>query len=85
LRSFDLVWMLHIVGDLHQPLHATAMFCLDLPANGDRGGNKVMVTTPTSSTLVRSTWSRTNCSGARPKVSGQSTGCHRSGRHVPAG
>lgn len=44
LRSFDLVWILHLAGDLHQPLHATAMFGQGLPAEGDQGGNKVGIT-----------------------------------------
>ncbi|MCJ9668974.1 MULTISPECIES: S1/P1 nuclease [unclassified Neorhizobium] len=37
VKSYDLVWMLHIVGDLHQPLHATARFSKEL--DDDRGGN----------------------------------------------
>ena len=24
IRSYDLAWLLHLVGDVHQPLHATA-------------------------------------------------------------
>lgn len=46
LKSFDLVWILHIAGDLHQPLHATALFGQGLPSEGDLGGNKVNVKTP---------------------------------------
>ena len=46
LKSYDLVWLLHLVGDVHQPLHTTARFTKDLPG-GDRGGNSVMVC-PTS-------------------------------------
>jgi hypothetical protein len=42
LRSFDLVWLLHLVGDAHQPLHATQRFTKDMP-NGDRGGNEEAV------------------------------------------
>jgi hypothetical protein len=42
LKSYDLVWLLHLVGDIHQPLHATARFTHDRP-NGDDGGNKVTV------------------------------------------
>ena len=30
----------HLVGDVHQPLHATSRFSVDLPM-GDRGGNSV--------------------------------------------
>lgn len=38
VRSYDLVWLLHLVGDAHQPLHATARFSHDWP-HGDQGGN----------------------------------------------
>jgi hypothetical protein len=40
LKAFDLVWLLHLVGDVHQPLHATSRFTHDEP-KGDRGGNDV--------------------------------------------
>ncbi len=39
-KSYDLVWLLHLVGDVHQPLHASSRFTADLP-DGDRGGNLV--------------------------------------------
>ncbi|GAA3102949.1 S1/P1 nuclease [Rhizobium viscosum] len=42
LKSFDLVWLLHLLGDAHQPLHATQRFSKDLP-DGDRGGNGELV------------------------------------------
>ncbi len=44
-RSFNLVWLLHLVGDVHQPLHATARFTAD-DENGDSGGNGVIVCKP---------------------------------------
>jgi hypothetical protein len=40
LKAYDLVWLLHLVGDVHQPLHATSRFTHDGP-KGDRGGNEV--------------------------------------------
>lgn len=40
VKSYDLVWLLHLVGDVHQPLHATSRFDKEQP-NGDRGGNDV--------------------------------------------
>jgi hypothetical protein len=40
VKSFDLVWLEHLVGDAHQPLHATSRFSRSLP-QGDRGGNLV--------------------------------------------
>ncbi|HEY4308587.1 MAG TPA: S1/P1 nuclease [Pirellulales bacterium] len=36
-----LCWLLHDVGDLHQPLHSTAMFSTNLFPEGDKGGNSV--------------------------------------------
>jgi hypothetical protein len=40
LKSYDLVWLLHLVGDVHQPLHVTSRFTHDQP-QGDAGGNFV--------------------------------------------
>jgi len=34
LKSYDLVWLLHLVGDVHQPLHATSRFTHATP-HGD--------------------------------------------------
>lgn len=42
LRSYDLVWLLHLVGDVHQPLHTITRFTQKQP-NGDKGGNDVKV------------------------------------------
>ncbi|WP_421932391.1 S1/P1 nuclease [Phenylobacterium sp.] len=42
VKAYDLAWILHLVGDVHQPLHATSRYTSDLP-NGDRGGNEVVV------------------------------------------
>jgi S1/P1 Nuclease len=40
LKAFDLVWLLHLVGDVHQPLHATSRFT-HAGIKGDTGGNDV--------------------------------------------
>jgi len=42
LRSYDLVWVEHLTGDIHQPLHDAARFTAALP-NGDEGGNLVVI------------------------------------------
>jgi hypothetical protein len=42
LKSYDLIWTEHIVGDLHQPLHTVSRFSKAHPA-GDDGGNTVSV------------------------------------------
>ena len=42
-RAYLLSWLIHVTGDVHQPLHCTSRFTHDLspPMNpdGDRGGN----------------------------------------------
>jgi hypothetical protein len=38
VKSYDVVWLEHLVGDVHQPLHATSRFTKNHP-NGDAGGN----------------------------------------------
>ena len=40
VKSYDLVWLTHLVGDVHQPLHAIGRFTKLDPA-GDNGGNNV--------------------------------------------
>jgi S1/P1 Nuclease len=40
LKSYDLVWLLHLVGDIHQPLHASTRVSQADP-EGDAGGNFV--------------------------------------------
>jgi len=37
-RAIALAWVLHLVGDLHQPMHASARITAEHP-EGDRGGN----------------------------------------------
>jgi hypothetical protein len=40
LKSYDLTWLLHLVGDVHQPLHASTRVSSADP-DGDAGGNLV--------------------------------------------
>ena len=40
VKSYDLVWLEHLVGDVHQPLHAVDRVSRDAP-NGDHGGGLV--------------------------------------------
>jgi hypothetical protein len=49
-RAVRLCWMLHLVGDLHQPLHATSLIASKStfdpafdPPHGDLGGNRLAV------------------------------------------
>ena len=45
LKSYDLVWLIHLVADVHQPLHAASRFDNAHP-EGDAGGNGVLVCSP---------------------------------------
>ncbi len=38
LKSYDLVWLIHLIGDVHQPLHCVTRVIHDDP-KGDKGGN----------------------------------------------
>lgn len=40
LKSYDLSWLLHLVGDVHQPLHCATRVTAARP-DGDAGGNGV--------------------------------------------
>ena len=41
-RSVALTWLFHLVGDAHQPLHASRLFSPQFP-RGDRGGTRFYV------------------------------------------
>jgi hypothetical protein len=45
LKSYDLVWLEHLVGDIHQPLHGTVRY---FAGKGDVGGNLVQIKLPLS-------------------------------------
>jgi hypothetical protein len=49
-RAVCLCWLLHVVGDLHQPLHCATLIASKerfgvpfLPPDGDRGGNRLAI------------------------------------------
>jgi hypothetical protein len=39
-KSYDVVWLEHLVGDVHQPLHCVSRFTRNHP-HGDAGGNGI--------------------------------------------
>lgn len=41
LRAVALCWVLHLVGDIHQPLHVGSLYSTDRFSAGDRGGNGI--------------------------------------------
>jgi hypothetical protein len=56
-KGIAIAWVLHLVGDVHQPLHATNLFSSRWP-QGDRGGNLFFIrATPTSQPInLHSFW-----------------------------
>jgi hypothetical protein len=44
-QAIDLAWVLHLMGDIHQPLHTSSRVSSASP-QGDRGGNAFPVTIP---------------------------------------
>jgi hypothetical protein len=46
-QAYDLVWLMHLAGDIHAPLHCVSRFSAGQP-KGDMGGNLVFVTTRNS-------------------------------------
>ncbi len=55
LKSYDLVWLLHLVGDVHQPLHAVTRVSA-APPGGDDGGNGVKLSCPECPPSLHSFW-----------------------------
>jgi hypothetical protein len=41
-RAVALCWVLHLIGDMHQPLHTGALVSPRLYPQGDRGGNETL-------------------------------------------
>jgi hypothetical protein len=41
-KATAFAWLLHLVGDVHQPLHTVQLFTREYP-EGDRGGNEICV------------------------------------------
>ncbi|HTY49850.1 MAG TPA: S1/P1 nuclease [Steroidobacteraceae bacterium] len=67
LKSYDLVWLLHLVGDLHQPLHAVSRFTRELPG-GDAGGNRVRLCRPPCREELHAFWDAAAGSARSPEA-----------------
>ena len=55
LKSYDLMWLLHLVGDVHQPLHCTSRFTHG-QTHGDDGGNGVNVHDGSATKRLHAFW-----------------------------
>jgi hypothetical protein len=54
-KEIYLTWLLHLIGDIHQPLHCTAVFSEQFP-NGDKGGNDAFVRIRSSPVKLHAFW-----------------------------
>ena len=55
LKSYDLSWLLHVVGDVHQPLHCIERYGKTQP-DGDAGGNFVKLCAPPCKDVLHGFW-----------------------------
>ncbi len=55
-KAVALCWILHLTGDIHEPLHDVALFSKEYFAEGDRGGNLIAVKRDGDSTNLHAVW-----------------------------
>jgi hypothetical protein len=73
LKSYDLVWLLHLVGDVHQPLHCATRVSAGAPA-GDDGGNAVKLVCTGCPSELHAFWddaagvAKTVAAGLKPAI-----------------
>ena len=67
-KAVYLSWLIHLVGDIHQPLHCASLFTSEFP-NGDKGGNDFQIQPGTKPIKLHSYWD--GLLGTRSYVQGQ--------------
>ena len=55
VKSYDLVWLMHLVGDVHEPLHCVNRISHDKP-RGDGGGNSIPLPAPPVNNNLHEYW-----------------------------
>ena len=55
-KAMALCWILHLTGDVHEPLHNVALFSKKYFAEGDRGGNLITVKRDGGTTNLHAVW-----------------------------
>lgn len=55
-KAVALCWILHLTGDLHQPLHNVALFSKPYFPDGDRGGNSIDVVWEDGTRNLHAVW-----------------------------
>ena len=64
-RAIALCWVLHLIGDIHQPLHAGSLYSAKRFSNGDRGGSGI----DTDDRNLHARWDRAlSSSGIKPNL-----------------
>lgn len=54
-KAIAMSWLLHLIGDIHQPLHTASTFSEELP-KGDLGGNKLYLKKDGETTRLHAYW-----------------------------
>ena len=54
-KAVAICWLAHLVGDIHQPLHATTVYSAQFP-DGDRGGNSFIVSVRRQNQNLHAVW-----------------------------
>jgi hypothetical protein len=55
-KAVALCWILHLAGDMHQPLHTVALFSAAYFPTGDRGGNNIEVVWGNETRNLHAVW-----------------------------
>jgi hypothetical protein len=55
-KAIALCWILHLIGDIHAPLHNVALFSKEYFAQGDRGGNLIAIKREGNDTNLHAVW-----------------------------
>lgn len=55
-KAVALCWILHLTGDMHEPMHNVALFSADYFPEGDRGGNLIGVRRGKDVTNLHAVW-----------------------------
>jgi len=68
-QAVYLSWLIHLVGDIHQPLHCATLVDDDYPAPiGDKGGNNFYVRPSETAVNLHSIWDKALGATANPRL-----------------
>ena len=66
-KAVALCWLLHLVGDIHQPLHAATLYSDQFP-EGDKGGNLFLISRNRYSQNLHALWDEALGSQSSPQI-----------------